>query len=172
MTLAVVKRLLSTDRPWYGVSSRKDDLLKLTQEVNEGGGLLRCLDAVKARTVDELFDSVSSVLEFPDYFGSNWAALDECLRDLDWLPPSDPYVLILLNAAELLADEAPSALRTLLEIIAGAAETWGRPVELGEWWDRPARAFHVLFQEQVSRREELVARFRGVDHQLEWIELA
>ena len=39
------------------------------------------------RCVDEtaFFHEVSASFQFPCYFGENWAALDECLCDLDWL---------------------------------------------------------------------------------------
>lgn len=34
---------------------------------------------------DGLFDALSSGLRFPDYFGRNWDALSECIRDLEWI---------------------------------------------------------------------------------------
>ena len=33
-------------------------------------------------------------LSLPDYFGWNWDALEECLRDLSWLPPDRPVVVL------------------------------------------------------------------------------
>ncbi len=41
-----------------------------------------------------LFDVVAAAMSFPDYFGSNWDAVDECLEDMSWLP-SKGYVLVL-----------------------------------------------------------------------------
>jgi hypothetical protein len=32
-----------------------------------------------------LFELYSKSLKFPDYFGSNWDAFEECINDLDWL---------------------------------------------------------------------------------------
>lgn len=40
-----------------------------------------------------LFEELAESLRFPDYFGSNWNALEDCTRDLSWLPPG-PVVLI------------------------------------------------------------------------------
>ncbi len=43
----------------------------------------------------DLFAVISNAMHFPDYFGHNWDALDECLGDMDWLPAN-----VLRNAAK------------------------------------------------------------------------
>ena len=45
--------------------------------------------------VDEssLYDVLQVVLRLPDYFGRNWNALHECLRDLSWIPERDVLLL-------------------------------------------------------------------------------
>lgn len=40
---------------------------------------------VKARGKEKLLGVLARGLRFPSYFGWNWDALDECLRDLSWL---------------------------------------------------------------------------------------
>ena len=39
------------------------------------------------RSKQKLFTVLADKLRFPAYFGWNWDALEECLRDLSWLPP-------------------------------------------------------------------------------------
>ena len=34
---------------------------------------------------EELFSKLSQFLRLPEYFGRNWDALEECLRDLSWI---------------------------------------------------------------------------------------
>lgn len=40
------------------------------------------------RSKADLLRSLSSQLSFPDWFGWNWDALHDCLRDLSWLQES------------------------------------------------------------------------------------
>ena len=41
-------------------------------------------EGIKSKSV--LLEALYDALRFPDYFGSNWDALDECICDLSWLP--------------------------------------------------------------------------------------
>jgi hypothetical protein len=38
------------------------------------------------RSKEKLLGLLSDALHFPNYFGGNWDALEECLNDLHWLP--------------------------------------------------------------------------------------
>ena len=37
-------------------------------------------------TKNDLFHEYDMQLRFPEYFGANWDAFDECMSDLSWLP--------------------------------------------------------------------------------------
>lgn len=69
---------------------------------------------------DDLLLELAESLSFPDYFGQNWDALDECLRDLSWLPAG--AVSIVHRDLPLASDSAGRA--TYLEILSGAEMAW------------------------------------------------
>jgi hypothetical protein len=72
------------------------------------------------RTETALFEALFVALRFPDYFGGNWNALEECIRDLSWLPPGD---VILLHRDLPVRDDRAS-LSIYLSILKGAVEKW------------------------------------------------
>ncbi len=74
-----------------------------------------------------MLDAVAAALSFPDYFGRNWDALEDCLLDLAWWQGG---VAILIDDAQLPESQAPAEWRELLEIFHDAARYWktaGRP---------------------------------------------
>ncbi|GAA3690165.1 hypothetical protein GCM10022224_064470 [Nonomuraea antimicrobica] len=74
------------------------------------------VDGRAGRTRAAFFEEVARALRLPDYFGRNWDALTDCLRDLDPLPP-----LFVEHAEELLLDEPDRQFAILLEVLGGAA---------------------------------------------------
>ena len=68
----------------------------------ERGFELREIDGAAIAGKEELLDALAAALEFPDYFGGNWDALEEVLRDLGWLP-AEGYVLVVRDGDRALA---------------------------------------------------------------------
>jgi RNAse (barnase) inhibitor barstar len=68
---------------------------------------------------DQLFERYAAGLSFPDYFGRNWDALDECLRDLHWV--REKRVVILHGELPRLPE---NEMRVYLAILARAVEDW------------------------------------------------
>jgi hypothetical protein len=48
----------------------------------------------KARGKEKLLSVLAAKLRFPSYFGQNWDALEECLRDLSWLSEQMRVVIV------------------------------------------------------------------------------
>ena len=78
--------------------------------------------AIKNTT--DLLDALAQAMQFPEYFERNWDALDECLRDMSWLPAKG-YVLFLRDARRLWQQTSDVA-GQLVETWLFAAEEWGR----------------------------------------------
>ncbi|MGA2263605.1 MAG: barstar family protein [Acidobacteriota bacterium] len=66
--------------------------------------------------------AAAEALRFPHYYGANWDAFEECLRDLEWVPA--PGYVILVDNLELLRFSAPAELEAVLPIFADVAAYW------------------------------------------------
>lgn len=82
----------------------------------------RPVEGARAGDARGLLAAVAAALDFPDYFGGNWDALDECLADLRWL--SGPATLVFRSAGQVLKDEPESRL-VLLRILVDAGASSG-----------------------------------------------
>jgi len=77
-----------------------------------------------------LFGEMSRALEFPDYFGHNWDAVDECLRDIE---TEKPIALLVRNAARHWQNE-PAEMATLVDAWLAAAADRGADLHLVFVW--------------------------------------
>ncbi len=69
-----------------------------------------------------MLEQIARALAFPDWFGGNWDALDESLRDLSWLDASG-HVLV-VEGGEVLWRRNPELAGTLVSVWTGAAAVW------------------------------------------------
>src|SRR5689334_13062227 len=72
------------------------------------------------RSKQKLLKVLADKLHFPRYFGHNWDALEECLRDLSWLPAGRPVVIV---HQDLPFGEQSESRRTYLAILRNAAQS-------------------------------------------------
>jgi RNAse (barnase) inhibitor barstar len=114
------------------------------------GYALRTIQGKKCRTPSGLFNEFARALAFPDYFGHNWDALEECLADLEWLPAKG-YILLITDTQAVLP-EAEEDYDTLLEILDDAGEAWSK----GHTAEGRSAPFHVVFiidEQDKSKRK-------------------
>ena len=86
------------------------------------------VDLAAASDKEQLLEQLASALEFPQWFGRNWDALEDCLGDLAWRA-GDGHVL-LVEGFERLRARRPDDFGVLLDILASSAQYWherGRP---------------------------------------------
>jgi hypothetical protein len=89
------------------------------EEATRGTGL----DVVTIDAGTSVFDAMAAALDFPDWFGVNWDALEDCLSDLSWRK-AEGHVLILRSYP------AGDELGVLTDVLRAAAQYWagrGKP---------------------------------------------
>lgn len=97
----------------------------------EAGWAVLRLDLDGVRSKAELMRRCGAALEAPDYFGGNWDALADALRDLSWLPDGVGRLLTVTSWRGY-AVERPEDWGTLREILEEAVDFWREGGEGGE----------------------------------------
>jgi len=103
------------------------------------------LDVVPVELSNDVFGVLAKSLDFPEWFGRNWDALEDCLSDLSWRKAGGS-VLIFRNFEALDQDRRG----ILIDVLASSAEFWaGR-----------GKAFFAVFIDP-ARKLSLPELFRG-----------
>jgi len=98
-----------------------------------GGSPLR-IAKIRYAEKPVLLKNMAAALEFPDWFGANWDALEDCLGDLSWSKASG-HVLLFSEARP--GDD----LGVLTDVLRSSAEFWaGRGKPFFAVFIDPARA--------------------------------
>jgi RNAse (barnase) inhibitor barstar len=71
---------------------------------------------------EDLLRYIAAELNFPDYFGFNWDALDECLADLSWLQTQKVYIW----HDDIPLSKEPEQARRYLQVLNGVLFEPGR----------------------------------------------
>lgn len=144
----LAQHLRSTKPPWAAVLCLDDVWRTLNRVLSNIPDLsVTPITGDRCRTKSTLLTEFANKLKFPSYFGHNWDALDECLRDLSWLPCSG-YVILITDAEELLrANEDDYA--TFVDVVSSAGEYWATPRFDGS--HRAAAPFHLLLLTSPDR---------------------
>jgi RNAse (barnase) inhibitor barstar len=111
----------------------RKDLPALQAAARELGQAFYLVDLSHARNVPGFIKAMRRDLQFPEWFGGNLDALNDCLTDFSWRPASG-YVIALSGSEMLRA--TPTSLATLNEVLSCAVEEWERR-------DVPFRIFYL-----------------------------
>ncbi|WP_103669816.1 barstar family protein [Pseudanabaena sp. BC1403] len=103
------------DRDSVAIANGADSLQKLKTEIFY-------LDGREIRDKQSFLQKVAEVMRFPDYFGYNWDALEECITDLDWCPAAR-YILI-YDYPEVFSKAEPEEWKIANDILRSAVEYW------------------------------------------------
>jgi RNAse (barnase) inhibitor barstar len=104
---------------WHGAF----DVADIAHTIGHAGWLFGYVDGWRAQTKAEFLRAVGDALDFPDYYGNNFDALADCLRDT----PADPAggLVLLWDGWGPLAAEDETSFRTVLALFQDRVTTAG-----------------------------------------------
>ena len=92
-----------------------------------------------------LLNRISVSLQFPDYFGFNWDALYDCLRDFHWIKHRN--IIIIHDDIPILDDQV---LKIYVNVLYDA---------INDWQEGEDHVLDVIFPKQYEQKiESLIAR--------------
>ena len=62
-------------------------------------------------------------MNFPEYFGHNWNALQDCLCDMSWTQNKNNYSIIWNNASNII-NKNPSDFLEFIDVVRSAKDYW------------------------------------------------
>ena len=87
------------------------------------------IEGKKIEKKEQFLNHASVAMHFPEYFGDNWDAFEDCLTDLSW--QDAPGYVILFDHYDGMASHAHGQFETALEVFQSAVEYWeeqGKPM--------------------------------------------
>jgi hypothetical protein len=112
----LLQRLQDSARSGVYRVARPDEVLDATRA---GRPRLARVSLAGANDKKELLARLARELRFPDWFGGNWDALEDCLTDLSWLK-ADGHVLLMEDVSGLSADD----FGVLNDVLSSSAQYW------------------------------------------------
>ena len=101
----------------------------------------------RMKNKERLLDEFASAFQFPDYFGENWDALDDCITDFSWLKEKK-YVLVIADL-NLVLSEIPNKYeirKIFIDLLKTAKEYWNNPAQLDQWFGHIYVDFDIYIQ--------------------------
>ena len=122
MALEALETLLEANRGGVWYLPRPLEAKKLQTLARAAGYAFFHIDGRNIARKEQLLNHAATALRFPDHFGHNWDALEECLTDLEWID-GDGYV-IYYDHIEGLLGAHPDQFETFVEIARDAVASW------------------------------------------------
>lgn len=112
---------ISAFNPDRGVD-RQQYLKKMIDELSQQGNQVFYLDGKEISTKEAFLSKAAQAMKFPEYFGYNWDAFDECITDLEWCP-AQKYALV-YDQPDIFAKADPIGWKIARDILEAAVEYW------------------------------------------------
>jgi RNAse (barnase) inhibitor barstar len=125
MTPEALRKLFESGKPggvyWLKGHAAVAELSKLAKSC---GMAFFHLEGQKIEKKEQFLNHASTVMHFPDYFGNNWDAFEDCITDMEWIDAEG--FLIYFDHTEAFAEHHESQLETVVELFQDAVSYWNK----------------------------------------------
>jgi len=111
-----------------GVYHLSADARALASATASAGLMVVYVDISHAHDKEDFLADLSKAMRFPDWFGGNWDALADCLKDLSWLQAKGWVVI--LEKSKHFAGGHGNEFKEAMQVMVEAADYWrgeGKP---------------------------------------------
>ena len=122
MALQAIESVLEEGRGGVWFLPRPVEARGLQSAAKKAGYAFFHIDGKNIARKEQLLNHVATALRFPEHFGNNWDALEECLTDLEWVD-AEGYVIYYDHIDGLLGAH-PDQFETFVEIVRDAVASW------------------------------------------------
>jgi RNAse (barnase) inhibitor barstar len=95
---------------------------ELSKVAKQHGIAFFLIDGRKINNKEQFLRNSAQAMNFPDYFGANWDAFEDCLTDMSW-HETDGFV-VLYDNVDTFAQNSPDQFKVALEIFRDIIEFW------------------------------------------------
>ena len=110
----------------------------------------------KCNTKEKLFDEFAAAFQFPDYFGENWDAFNECINDLDWISAKGYFIFI--SCFDLFLKSYEQDLKIFVEVMEAAGKSWTNAENENANWEKLSTPFHIILHAEKEKEVEVRTR--------------
>lgn len=158
----LIKRLTCLKRPYLHISTNtnKDVIKYALPSYKDCRKHIFCevIDGCRCGDLDGLFNEFANVFSFPDYFGENWAAFDECINDLSWIK-AEAYITIINSIDEVLKNEDED-FEIFISYLIRTIDEWVEGRTYNESFPTPPTPFHVIFLCSKDKKDKVLKRLK------------
>lgn len=122
MPLEAIENLLEANRGGVWFLPVHADAKSVQAVAKRHGFAFFHIDGKNISRKEQFLNHTATALHFPEHFGHNWDALEECLTDLEWVD-AEGYVIYYEHIDGLLTAH-PDQFETLVEILRDAVVSW------------------------------------------------
>lgn len=137
----MINFLTASDFPREESSNGQQSIIQFLETLQEGFKFVH-VQGSEVRNKESFLHAFSRALAFPEYFGNNWDAFEECINDLSWLEFRS--IIIFFSDVDAFAQFSNKDFDVAMSMLIGASNYWkthGRPLHIFVTWrDFPANS--------------------------------